>query len=145
MHVIKHRTNSNALFLIELILAILFFSIASAVCIQLFVKSHTISTKSSDLTAAVTQVQSAAEIIKTYDGSFDNIRRLLDATQTDQMLTVSYGSDWNRVSNEQWVYQMMIEFTEDGPLFVSEIQMVKANQAKPIYELEVKKYNPISD
>lgn len=145
MHAIKRRTNSNALFLIELILAILFFSIASAVCIQLFVKAHTISKKSSDLTAAVTQVQSAAEIIKTYHGNVEDVINLLDATQTGQKLTVSYDSDWSRVANDQAVYQMIIEFAEDGQLFVSEIQMVEVNQTQPIFELEVKKYNPIWD
>ena len=36
------RTHSgSSLFLMELILAILFFSVASAVCVQLFARAHT--------------------------------------------------------------------------------------------------------
>ncbi len=39
----RNRAQSSSLFLLELILAILFFSLASAVCVQFFVKSHLLS------------------------------------------------------------------------------------------------------
>ena len=48
----KPTANPSSLFLLELIFAILFFSVASAVCVQVFVKSHTLSTQAHDLTQA---------------------------------------------------------------------------------------------
>ena len=39
----RHDTSKSGLFLIELILSIFFFIIAMAVCLQLFVKAHTLS------------------------------------------------------------------------------------------------------
>ena len=41
----KPTANPSSLFLLELIFAILFFSVTSAVCVQVFVKSHTLSTQ----------------------------------------------------------------------------------------------------
>ena len=55
----------SSLFLMELMIAILFFSLASAVCVQLFVKSHLLTREAADLNQAVSQAQSAAEVIRT--------------------------------------------------------------------------------
>ena len=62
------NSSKSSLFLMELILSILFFSLASAVCVQLFVKSHLISRQSTDLTNSVNLAQDVAEI---YTGVLD--------------------------------------------------------------------------
>ena len=63
----KNRAQSSSLFLMELILAILFFSITSAVCVQFFVKSHLLSQESQVLTQAVNECSTIAEILRTSD------------------------------------------------------------------------------
>ncbi len=63
----RNRARSSSLFLMELILAILFFSVASAVCVQFFVKSHLLSRDSEMLTNAVNECSGIAEIICTTD------------------------------------------------------------------------------
>ena len=47
----------------EMIIAILFFSLASAVCIQLFARSHLLSTQTVNQNHAVVQAQNLAEIL----------------------------------------------------------------------------------
>ena len=59
------NSSKSSLFLMELILSILFFSLASAVCVQLFVKSHLINRQSTDMTNAVNLSQDVAEIYTT--------------------------------------------------------------------------------
>ena len=49
----NRKGSKSALFLMELILAILFFAAASAVCVQLFVKAHLMSQDTVDLNRAV--------------------------------------------------------------------------------------------
>ncbi len=49
----QKQSRSSALFLTELTLAILFFAAASAVCVQIFVKSHLLSLHSRQLNLAV--------------------------------------------------------------------------------------------
>ena len=51
----------SSLFLLECIIAILFFIIAATVCIQLFAKAHIISKESEDLTMAVQLTSSYVE------------------------------------------------------------------------------------
>lgn len=63
----KNRPRSSSLFLMELILAILFFSIASAVCVQIFVKSHLLSQDAEALNRAVTICSNTAEELSASD------------------------------------------------------------------------------
>ena len=63
----RHKTKTrSSLFLMELIIAILFFSLASAVCLRLYAKSHQLSTDASARNQAVNQTGNVAELIK-YD------------------------------------------------------------------------------
>ncbi len=58
----KNRNSSRTgLFLMELILAVLFFSLAGAICVQLFVNSHIVSQNSVDLNNGVLWAQNTAE------------------------------------------------------------------------------------
>lgn len=64
----QKQIRSSSIFLIELILAIFFFSLASAVCVQIFVKSHLLSQSSQQLNFAVRECGSVAELLTTADG-----------------------------------------------------------------------------
>ena len=51
----RHNQQQSRLFLLEITLAILFFSLASAVCLRCFAKSHILSTQAAELNQAVSQ------------------------------------------------------------------------------------------
>lgn len=72
----RSRARSSSLFLMELILAILFFSVASAVCVQFFVKSHIMSQSSEMLTYAVNECSGMAEVICTSDSMAEGLELL---------------------------------------------------------------------
>lgn len=78
----KPTANPSSLFLLELIFAILFFSVASAVCVQIFVKSHTLSTQAHDLTQASRRAGDVAELI-TASTSPDDMENLLEDAYSD--------------------------------------------------------------
>ena len=50
----------SSLFLLELIIAILFFSLTSAVCVQIFVRAHLISRQTQELNTALEKVSGSA-------------------------------------------------------------------------------------
>lgn len=52
----------SSLFLIELTISILFFALASAACIQLFVKAHLLDQKTQEINQAVVWSQNLAEL-----------------------------------------------------------------------------------
>lgn len=56
------KSSKTSLFLMELIIAILFFSISSAVCIQLFVKSHLLDQKTQEENRLLITCQNLNEI-----------------------------------------------------------------------------------
>ena len=61
----KRTSNSrSSLFLIELIIAILFFSLVSAVCLRAFARSHILTENARDLNAALMHVESTAELLR---------------------------------------------------------------------------------
>ena len=67
----KHHSHSNAL-LVELLIVVLFFMLASTVLLQLFTAARTQSQKAEDLSAATFHAQNIAETLYSGqgDGSF---------------------------------------------------------------------------
>ena len=57
----KHTSSRSGLLLMEIIIAILFFSVVSAVCLQLFVKSHNLGQDTEELDMAVRHAGSVAD------------------------------------------------------------------------------------
>ena len=67
------RHSRSGLFLIELMICILFFSITAGICIQFFVKSHNMSQDAKNLYQAQQEAASMAEILEKDIDSLDNI------------------------------------------------------------------------
>ncbi len=73
------KSSKSSLFLIELIISILFFSLASAACIQLFTKAHLLDKKTQETNQIVIWTQNLAELWYATDGELASIQnRLLD-------------------------------------------------------------------
>ena len=73
----NNNARKTGLFLMELIIAILFFSLAAAICIQLFVKSHMISERSIALNHSILLAQNTAEIFYATNGDPEKLASLL--------------------------------------------------------------------
>ena len=88
------NSSKSGIFLMELILSILFFSIAAAVCVKLFVTAHRLSDQSVNLNHAVSMAESIAEAFYGCNGNAGELEALFpDAgmNQTDEqtMLTIN--------------------------------------------------------
>ena len=70
------RHSRSSLFLIELIIAILFFSAGSAVCVRAFAQARLMSQAAADLSFASAQVSAAASAVRYTDGSAASIAEL---------------------------------------------------------------------
>ena len=69
----EHFASKSSLFLMELILAILFFSLASAVCCQLFVRAHTLEQEALRTDSMKNQVENAAQLLTGFHGDMDAV------------------------------------------------------------------------
>lgn len=128
----KHSKAS--LFLMELILVLLFFSIASCICVQLFVKSGILSTKTKQLTYAVGMAQNTAEVFYATDGDMNAIATLYsDCPVTFDGPALSYSKDG-------YCCTLTVSSTEDnfleGDIHITSLD----NPSESIYSLSVKQY-----
>ena len=148
MNRLKHTRSS--LFLIELIIAILFFSAGSAVCIQAFVQAHLMSQKASDLSFASAQVSSAASVVRYTDGSPEAIagyfpgaeeipgaEAAADTENGGQTCAVYYDEERQLCSAEDAAYILTIHTEQEGGRTDARLSMSSA-EGSSIYELSLR-------
>lgn len=120
------KSSKSSLFLIELIISILFFSLASAACIQLFVKAHLLDKKTQETNQIVMWTQNLAELWYASDGEIYPIyeRLVLDydvqdssilLVDNDRKLFLYFDKDWKLcdISNQDAI-AYRIEFFQSG-------------------------------
>ncbi|SFP60135.1 hypothetical protein SAMN04487928_104116 [Butyrivibrio proteoclasticus] len=92
----NQRINSRtSLFLMELIVAVFFFSLSAAVCVKLFVASHELADKTVNLNHAVTWSQSIAESFVSAKGDINEIGNLYpSAFISDNNLIIFFDDNW---------------------------------------------------
>ena len=90
--------SKSGLFLMELIIAICFFAVASAVCVQLFAHAHTLSQRSKGIQMAVLNAQSVAEGFRGLDGNVDALADIWLAMADDAGFVAWFNDDWVNVA-----------------------------------------------
>lgn len=68
----------------ELIIALLFFSLASTVCIRLFVNAHSLSGQTVDMNYAVNYAQNMAEAFIGCDGNLQTLQAVMDQSHLSE-------------------------------------------------------------
>ena len=128
----KH--SKSGLFLMELIIVLLFFSLASTICIRLFVKSHALSQETVDLTNAVTLAQNLAENFIASDGDpevmLQNFPKL--SLAEDNLL---------QLAENGYLSQIRFSVNADG-LRQGDIEIYRNAKSESIYSLQVLRYVP---
>jgi hypothetical protein len=126
------RFSKSGLFLMELVIAIGFFAVASAVCAELFANAHTTSKKGSDLSMAVVAAESAAEEFKASP----------DAGVPGTSVTLYYDSDWQPAASdlmEGAPYAAVITYAAEERLLAADIAVYENYVDEPIYRITAKK------
>ena len=83
----RQMHSKTSLFLMELIIAILFFSISGAICVQLFVKAHMLSETSVEMNNSVLWTQNISEVFCGLEG---NLHSIADFYSDNSIVIVSY-------------------------------------------------------
>ena len=65
--------SQTSLFLVEVIIAVFFFAITAVVCIRIFVKAHTITDRSREMTQSYIEADNMAQVFMNYGGNIDGI------------------------------------------------------------------------
>lgn len=131
----------SGLFLLEMMISILFFSIAAAVCVQVFAKAHTMSREAQDLNMAVSCASSAAEGL-THLTSMEAFGEAFPEAQetADGVYCLYYDQDWMNCAAEQAYARMEILVTEEEQMRYGTLNVWRAEETEPLYSLEVSRY-----
>lgn len=119
------RYNKTSLFLMELIIALLFFALASAVCIQVFVKAKNINDDTVELTNAAIVASNIAETYRS--------QRLEEYYQVDKDGYIYFDKEWKVVELPSYYSAMLSE--KDNTLKISILY-----QEKEIYHIDCMSY-----
>lgn len=114
------KTSKSSLFLMELILAILFFSLASAICVQMFVKGHSLSSDSVKLNHAVIYCESMAEMFYSTDGDLDAMAKIMQGNADLDSIELVYENS----KDEGGKYTVTGSLISDGNLLTLDIKCV---------------------
>lgn len=145
----QRHNNTSSLFLLELILAVLFFSVASALCIQIFTKAHLMSQDARDLNFAVNEVSSMAEQISagtlhsdtaasSDDTASDPSTQMPDDSLQDA--AAYYDSSYASCEKADAVYVLTVHYEPEDTLLKAHISMDTIADNRNIYTLDVTKH-----
>lgn len=139
----RKTVRNSSLFLLELVVAIFFFCLASAVCVRFFVKSHTISQDTHNLDMAVNEAASIAEIFR----SEDDVISFLDTHFPDGSIaedqkgfSLYYNGTWDLSDKNSASYLLSLDMNTKSDFCSAVITVSGLSSNQNIYTLEVGKY-----
>ena len=137
MHVKPARRSS--LFLMELLIAILFFSLSAAVCVRIFVKSYTLELESADLNYAVNASTSVAEILRHHETPVEYLKTTYPLADFNKnSICIYYDTDWQPSTMENCTYMLELTLNESTTCVIGQIDVFKADQV--LYTLTIEKH-----
>lgn len=125
----SQRNHRSSLFLLELILVIFFFSLASVVCIQLFVKAHLTEQETKALNHAIPLAESAAEAFHSVSGNLERLAELFPEghlNEAGSSFRIFYDADWHPVKSGEYVYTLAVVSAMDEGSAAGEKRSAKA-------------------
>ncbi len=131
----------SSLFLIELIIAILFFSLSAAVCVRLFATAYLMGQQSTNRDAATLQAQSMAALFQNADGALDDVLAYANATETEEDRYVGIITE----NGADYVVTLRFAESERTPALTIEITTPTAAEGDdPLITLQAVVYLPLS-
>ena len=140
MNKAKSRTS---LVLMELIITILFFSLASAVCVQLFVRTHLTSNETKKLNEAINITQSIAEVMNGTDGSLTSVQNHYpNAVGDDDYFVIYYDENFKETDDyENASYAADVTLNATGNLYRLKVDFLQISEYYDIiYSIDTSKY-----
>lgn len=130
----REKTSGFGPSLIELVVAVLLFSLAAAACVKIFVSAKLISDDGARLSGAITVAQSSAECFKAYGGNVDEVSNMLGGTSNSNGFEISYDRNWKQ-TDRNGKYILCAEVTTEGFLRLCKITVKSGDD--DIYSISV--------
>ena len=142
----KNYASRSSLFLIELIISIFFFIIAAAICMQLFVKSHTISQETVAINNAIIWTQNLSEVFINENGDFPKVKEYFsseknmytDVFSDSECILLLYDSDWEPINAPENPSYIVFSYpTTDSAFSYENIYILKCSDEFSNYIIQI--------
>lgn len=117
----KQNHKRSGIFLLEIMIAILFFALTSAVCLRSFVKAHTLSTQAAETEQALSRLEDVAELLNAIDASdLKDEKAFSEKIKTEfpvcemngRNAVIYYDTNWKVCQPEKAFYQIQLQTTD---------------------------------
>lgn len=135
--------SKSSLFLMEILISILLFSLTSAVCIQVFVHADQMNKSSKELAGSIQIAQNLAEIMKSSPEPMNRIKQLYPNAQAGtNQLTIYFNKEFTSCTPEAdgATFCSTLQFSQNGDMNTMNIQISNIQKNTDIYALKVSKY-----
>lgn len=125
---VKKRSKAT-LFLFELIIIILIFSICCAICVSLFFYARQRSISAKDLTASILCAETIAEALKSEPDAFTALEDVLGAEKKDADYVLYYDGNWKNIASAAAAkYEAYITLDNTKTFFSAMITITKGGE-----------------
>ena len=131
--------SKSGLFLMELIIAICFFAVASGICVQLFASAYTISRRGEGMQMAVMHSQSAISVFRHTRADIDEMAHFLYGQIAGNEIIVSFDDNWV-ITNVEPRYIMTIRVDKVQVPALADIQVYDTRMEEELYSVQALKY-----
>lgn len=132
---VKSRSKSS-LFLMELILVIMFFSISAAICMKVFASAKVKTDYSRNISNASFVAETIAENFKEYDGNLIKLSDKFSGDAEGDILVIYYDSEWKPCKKGAETFILTLERRSEKYVETGKININSA-KGDDIFELVV--------
>ncbi len=142
----KHYSHSKtSTLLFEIMINIFFFALLIAFCLQLFVKSYSISHSTAALNHAVSCTTGIAECFRGENGNKDSMQNFFpDATLTGAGMDIYYDKNFTCCEKEQALYVAKVSYTTTDTFSTADINYTDIENDRVIYQTTVTVHLPLT-
>jgi len=130
--------NKAPLALMEQLIMILVFALASALCLRLFVYSDQVSVNGAARDQAAAVVQNAAEALKLSGGDMEAAAELLGGEAAEDGWRIGYDKQWKETDDKRPAFIVEAKPAEDGdPLLGSAEVSARTADGRALFQVTV--------
>ena len=140
---IRYERSKSSMFLLEILINILLFSILCVCSLQFFIKSYQLTENTTTLHHAVTACNNVAAIFQSGDGNMDNIQDAYSLSFVESgQLYIYLDENYQECDSQNVVYYMMISQQHTAIPSIN-IRFYENGEAET-YSIDVYHYQPLT-
>lgn len=138
----KNRSSKSSLFLMELIIVILFFSIASGICMQIFVKAHLLTKQTNMEQQALLTTDSVIALLKNSPGDMEQINSIYGGEKKENKVTFYLDHSFQNTNskNASFIVEVIMQTKDQYRICV-----VEKKSGKELVEQSIFCHKPLKE